>query len=102
MYVIDVSHYLNDKGSIAVELGAARKIADFVTSVIAHATDFDRAEDHPGPKCFKCRKRDAQCVQTGIAADDMVVWECPACGTHGIVSNWQGTFWDLSSGMPSD
>jgi hypothetical protein len=47
MDVIDVRHYLNDKGDIAVEQGPGRKTAEFVTSVIAHASDFDRPEGTP-------------------------------------------------------
>ena len=42
MYVIDTRHYLDDKGDIGPEKGPARNMADFVTSVIAHASDFDR------------------------------------------------------------
>ena len=48
MYVIDARHYLNDKGNIAAERGAARKMADFMTSVVAHASDFDRPDNTPG------------------------------------------------------
>ena len=55
-----------------------------------------------GPACFKCRKRDDRRVETGIAEDGVVIWVCPDCGTNGQISNWQGTFWDLSLGMPSD
>ena len=102
MYVIDVTHYLNDKGDIAPERGAARRMAEFVTSVIAHASDFDRPDDAAGPLCFRCRKRDNRRVDTGVAEDDAVVWYCPACGTQGHISNWQGTFWDLSRGVSSD
>jgi len=58
VYVIDVCHYLDDKGNIGPEQGPARKMADFITSVIAHAFDFDRPENTPGSVCFKCRKRD--------------------------------------------
>ena len=101
MYVIDARHYLNEKGDIAAERGPARKMADFVTSVVAHATDFERLERIPGPSCFKCPKRDDRRVQTGITDDDVIIWECQACGTQGHISNWQGTFWDLStSGRP--
>ena len=102
MYVIDTRHYLNDNGSIAPDRGPARKMADFVTSVVAHASDFDRSDDVRGPACFKCRKRDDRRVETGIAEDGVVIWVCPACGTNGQISNWQGTFWDLSLGVPSD
>ena len=102
MYVIDAHHSLNDKGDIGPERGPARKMADFITSVIAHASDFDRPDSAPGPACFKCRKRDNRRVDTGITNDRVVVWLCPGCGSEGRISKWQGTFWDLSRGMPSD
>lgn len=100
MYVIDATHYLDDKGDIAPERGPARKMADFLTSVIAHASDFDRPDTAPGPACFKCRKRDGRHVESWIADDGQIIWHCPACGTQGSISNWQGTFWDLSIGHP--
>jgi len=102
MYVIDLTHYLDSKGAIAPERGPVRKMADFLIAVVAHASDFDRSEDTPGPACFKCRKRDRRIVETGITEDDVVVWHCPACGTHGRISKWQDTFWDLRHGTPSN
>jgi hypothetical protein len=62
LYVIDLAHYLDPKGAIAPERGPARKFADFVTAVVAHATDFDRPDDTPGPLCFRCRTRDQRFV----------------------------------------
>ena len=38
MYVIDLTHYLDSKGAIAPERGPARKMADFLTAVVAHAS----------------------------------------------------------------
>lgn len=101
MYVIDITHYLDAKGCIAPERGPARKMASFLSAVVAHASDFDRFDDLPGPVCFKCRKRDDRHGETGITEDDTVVWRCLACGTEGQISNWQDTFWDLSYGTPS-
>lgn len=101
MYVINLTHYLDPKGVIGPDRGLARKLAEFVTAVVAHASDFDRPDDTPGPPCFKCRKRDRRPVDTAITQDDLVVWRCVACGTEGQVSDWQGSFWDMSSGRPS-
>lgn len=70
MYVIDLTHYLDSKGANAPERGPARKMADFLTAVVAHASDFDRPDDAPGPVCFKCRKLDQRVVETGITEDD--------------------------------
>ena len=102
MYVIDVKHYLDEKGGIAPQKGPARKMADFVTSVVAHASDFDRSEEHPGPQCFKCRQRDMSVVSTCLDDDQYIRWHCPACGASGQISNWQETFWDLARGRPAD
>ena len=101
MYLIDLTHYLDTKGSFAPECGPARKMANFLTAVVAHASDFDRPDDTPGPACFKCRKRDDRRVETGMTGDEAIVWRCPACGIEGRLSNWQDTFWDLSRGTPS-
>ena len=98
MYVIDARHFINDKGDIGPERGSGRKMADFVTAVIAHESDVDRP-DAPGPVCLKCRKCP---VDTVMSDTDAILWRCPRCSTEGSVSNWQGTFWDLSQGSPSD
>lgn len=102
MYVIDLTHYLDAKGSTAPEHGPARKLADFLTAVVAHASDFERPYDAPGPLCFKCRKSDQHAVDTGLTGDDVIVWRCLACGIEGQISNWQGTFWDLSQDTSSN
>ena len=98
MYVIDARHFLNGKGDIGPERGPGRKMADFVTAVIAHASDVDRP-DTPGPVCFQCRKSP---VETAMADLGVILWHCPRCTTNGSVSHWQGTFWDLSQGSPAD
>ncbi len=100
-YVIALTHFLDARGAIAPERGPARKFADFLTAVVAHATDFDRPDETPGPFCFKCRKRDRHVVDTGFADVDRVAWRCVKCGTEGLISNWQGSFRDMSSGLPS-
>ena len=66
MYVINLTHYLDAKGAIAPERGPARKMADFLSAVVAHASDFDRSDNEPGPVCFKCRKRDHRVVDTAF------------------------------------
>ena len=98
MYLTDLSHSLDPRGVIAPERGPARKLADFLTAVVAHASDLDRDTDQPGPLCFKCRKPDPHSVRIGITADEQVKWHCPACGAEGEISNWQGSFRDLRSG----
>jgi hypothetical protein len=97
IYSINLTHYLDDMGLIAPQRGPARKMAEFLTAVVAHASDFDRPEEIPGPVCFRCHKRDQHIVDTGINEDWAIVWQCLACNSQGRISNWEGTFWDLSS-----
>jgi hypothetical protein len=101
VYSIDLTHYLDARGSIAPERGPARRMAEFVCAVVAHASDFDRREDLPGPVCFKSRKREPHVVETALTEDDLVAWSCPVCAVEGRISHWQDSFWDLSSGTPS-
>lgn len=101
MYVIDLTHYLDAKGNVAPVRGPALKLAEFLTATVAHVSNPDQSADGPKPTCFKCPKRDKQTVEAEIARDGAVVWRCIACGTEGRISNWRGTFWDLSQGRPA-
>jgi hypothetical protein len=88
MYVIDLTHYLDEKGAIAPRIGPARKIANFLTAVVAHASDPERPEETPGPLCFKCRKRNQSAVATGINTGKQIIWYCPTCGTGSCPIAW--------------
>ena len=101
MHVISLDHYLDDKGTIAIGRGPARKIADFATAAVSYASNPRRPTDAKRPTCFKCRKA-ANCdVDIRLTPDDLVVWRCYACDCQGQISNWRQTFWDLSSGITS-
>lgn len=102
MYVIDLNHFVDARGAIASAKAPAQTMADFLAAVVAHASDCKRADDAPGPRCFKCRKRDRHAVDTGITGDEVVVWHCAVCGNEGRVPNWRRSFWDLTQGTPSN
>lgn len=99
MYVISLDHYLNDKGAIAIKRGPARKLADFATSAVAYASNPHRLPSAQPPTCFKCRKPTKSEVDVRQLSDGRVIWRCSACDCQGQISNWQGTFWDLSSAI---
>lgn len=73
MSAINLTDYLDSKGVIAPERDPARKMADSLTDVVAHASDFDLYDDAPGPICFKCRNRERRVIETGITENDVVV-----------------------------
>ena len=99
-YVIDLRHWLDERGALAQTQGRAQRLAEFTAAVVAHESNFDRDRDLPGPLCFKCRRRVARPVNTDMTEDDVIRWHCVTCGTQGQVSNWQNTFWDLSCAAP--
>lgn len=73
-------------------------MADFLTAVVAHASDFDRSDDAPAPRCFKCRKCDRRIVETNMTEDEVIVWHRGLCGTEGRISNGQGNVLGLEPG----
>lgn len=51
----------------------------------------------------RCRRRPGRrpCpgpinVRTGCEDPPEILWECPSCGEHGVIRNWQGCEWDNS------
>jgi len=92
MHVINLLHYLDEKGCVAPSPGGAARMAEFLTAVVAHESDELRTDDL-GPNCFKCNQDQ---VDTEQGRDGAILWNCYACGTEGRISHWQGTLWDLS------
>jgi hypothetical protein len=96
--VTDLTHFLNTKNAIESQRGPERKMADFLTTVVARASDVDRSAGTSGPLCFKCRKKDRSVVDTAIIEANVVIWRCPARGSEWRILNWQGSFWDVRRG----
>ena len=92
MSISDARHFLDDKGDLAPLRGPAKAMAESHGGVIARATVVDDVGVML-PRCFKCKKGIVWAV---LAQDDAIVWLCPRCHIEGRISNWQGTFWDLS------
>lgn len=94
MYVTDLTHFLDEKGAIGPKAGQARRMAEFLTRVVAAASVVEGDDDAPMPpcKCLKCKGM----VVAIVGSDDAIEWWCPQCGREGHISHWRGSFWDLS------
>src|SRR2546428_13793917 len=75
MYITDARHFLDYKGSIGPQRGAAKAMAEIHASAIAYASDFDES-GLVAPMCFKCKKIP---VQTVSAKDVRICRSCPRC-----------------------
>jgi hypothetical protein len=67
-------------------------MADTWITDISHFLD-EEGEIVPGPP--RVRKLAEYLTSIIVMASD-IVWMCPVCGDHGLISNWRGTIWDMS------
>ncbi len=91
MQVTDLRHFLDEKGAIGPKSGPGQKLANYVASIVALATD---CVPKVAPPCMKCKS-----VELGIGFDDArktIYWKCLSCNESGRITNWQKTLWDMS------
>jgi hypothetical protein len=99
MNITNAQHFLDSKGAIAPQTGPARAFAEFIGAIIALAT-------HPDPESditVKCRKKKCHGEIFATDADNGEIdWSCSHCDEEGIISEWKGTLWDLTSLPPPE
>ena len=98
--VTDLTHFLTEDGAIVPMPAPARRLADFLTLLVANASN--PPTDALSVQKVACRRRTGRKPCVGeITADvdpetDEIFWSCPVCGDNGIIGNWQKSFWDCS------
>lgn len=103
-WITDLQHFLDEDGCIGPPSGPARRLAEYLASIVDAATRYDeyvavRCRRRPGRK--PCRTELE--IWTDLDTDD-IHWRCPACDDNGLISNWQDSRWDRagrSSSAPS-
>jgi len=95
-WVTDLRHYLTTSGAMAEMPPRARRLGEYFASIVVDATT--RIDDLP---TVRCRRRPGHRRCPGIVISypsvdehDGIHWHCPVCRDHGIITGWQGTFWD--------
>jgi hypothetical protein len=74
-------------------------LANFIDQVISAATvGPEITTKHSAIRCWKKpnRRRCAGRIIVGITATGEIEWKCPECECAGIISNWKGSWPDLS------
>jgi len=98
-WVTDITHFLNEVGSIAPESGPARKLAEHIAAIVTESTAILGGIE--GYEKVSCRRRPGRrpckgLINSWIDPKTRVInWECPDCGDNGYIANWEGTMWDL-------
>lgn len=99
-WVIDIRHYLDEGGNLSLPRGPARKLAEYVGSIVHAVTSLpmDSGLTVTSVRC-RCRPKRKHCPADLIAGyspgdRSVIAWQCPACGISGNVTGWQETQWD--------
>jgi hypothetical protein len=99
MRVTNITHFLNEDGSLADLPREAADLLDFLGQVVAAASfSYDLPVATAGEICCadvkgrRCNGFIEVWVDTG---GHYIGWECLECGDEGMISGWEGTVWDL-------
>lgn len=88
-YVIDIRHYLDDKGNRPPLPAPAMAIALFCGAVVAWGSGWPGLDGElTNIPCRRSRSR-KPCwgdVHARLAPDDRIEWRCRACGEEGVIS----------------
>lgn len=99
-WVTDLTHFLNENGSIAPLSGSARKLAEHIVAIVAELSS--ELADIGGFEKVPCRRRPGRRRCGGLIESWVdpetgeICWHCPRCGDNGYIRNWEGTMWDLT------
>ncbi len=99
-WITNMLHSLDDDGELAAQAGPARRLAEYMGSIVEAVTS-RQPEDDDWVTAIQCRRRPGhkRCIGpiiAGYAEDDptTIVWGCPVCKDEGYISGWQETLWD--------
>lgn len=96
MWITDITHFLED-GSLHPALPVpARRLAEYLGSIIVAETSTPINELASEIHCRRRPKR-RPCpgfILHGRHPDGRIAWECSSCGDSGFISNWLCTIWD--------
>jgi hypothetical protein len=99
-WVTDITHFLDENGEMVQEPLEARSLGEYLAAIIAMASFIE--PEYPEKYQVVCRRRPNRkpCLEEIIGyidpETDDIFWKCPKCGDRGLISNWQGTIWDMS------
>ncbi len=100
-FVIDMRHYLDTGDRFANIPGPAYRFREYVGGIVMAGTAWDPGQLIAAPR--PCRRRRGRRPCPGFVQGSRsevpaaIEWACSACDEHGIVHDWQGTPWDLST-----
>lgn len=102
-YVTDLTHFDGVLDPSSTAPTPAKRLAAFLTEVVRIATRERLGAICTDVRCFKKPGRrpcPGKIVTTRSRSEAAIAWECPACGTNGVIHHWQGSVADLTRYAP--
>ena len=98
-WIVDITHYLDERGHPAPAPPPAIAMARFFGSIASWTSRTPSEEpERTNVPCKRSRAR-PPCladVHARLRSDDTIVWACLACGECGTIVGWRSTPWDRS------
>jgi hypothetical protein len=100
-HLTDLTDFLDDAGDILSDPVQSKEIGEYITDIVFMAS-FPETE-YPEEYIVDCHCHSKQepCLGKIVGfinqETDDIMWMCPKCVDRGIISNWRGTMWDLST-----
>lgn len=95
-----VGHFLSEDGELPADLpGPARKLADFICSLVKSVTS--HSFEALVPTGVRCRRRPKRKPCKGEVFAFLneeigaIQWNCFICGDNGFIYDWKNTKWDM-------
>lgn len=101
VFVSDLRHFLDMPDDAP---GPARRMADHLGGIVKAATAAESGE--PWMSALPCRRRPNRKPCTGTIAvfridvPPSIEWRCTGCGDMGVISGWEGSYFDLRERTP--
>ena len=99
-FIIDLRYFLDAESESAPDSSLSLQFVEYLTAIVAMVSY--PAPEPPSEYKVQCQNRDNDGKQcTGHIVGELVpetgniFWRCPVCSDKGLISNWQGTLWDL-------
>jgi hypothetical protein len=98
-WVTDIRHYLDDNEELIQEPGPARRLGEYLCTIIEEVTASTRNKGGWETE-VRCRRRphhklcEGNIVAGFDETDPTITWFCPFCEDNGFITGWQETQWD--------
>jgi len=96
-YIMNLTHFFNEKGEIPVDLiRSARELAHFLALIVDNVTAANPGTNPIVETEIRCRKRKCQGTIIGVfeGKEEPIHWFCEECGHYGYIYGWQQSKWD--------